>query len=406
MVSSNEKPICFADEKDLLERVDEIDLLVIATPNFMHTPHLLRWAKNPICILVEKPVAISERQVLALQVASPSFEANIWVAMEYRYIPAIQKLHQLLPKIGKIKNVTIRENRFPFLTKVNEWNKDFEKTGDTLVEKCCHFFDLFRFISGQEMRSCTSKVHRGLLDEHYGYDNREDNPFPIIDSAYVLLDFMPRNDGVIQNQCSRNYIGASPLQQSTLGCLELCMFADGSRHQEEIVVTGMLGRLEAYLPENKVFHYTRPTSSEWVDKSLPPPRSSIKEEVIDCSNLSNVYSFADEIPQHAGHHYCSTAIEWKYLIEQVENWQKGKEFIPQVSLWDGLAAVEMGMKAQANISNKAEEEKITTPLVAFSTKSSEHLMNLAIDVANMSITKKASEAKFEYNLYEGEEKGI
>ena len=120
MISCEEKPECFTEEKDLLNRVGEIDLLVIATPNYMHTPHLLRWAKYPICILVEKPVAISEKQLLALQVASPSFQANIWVAMEYRYIPAIQKLYQLLPTIGPIKNVSIRENRFPFLSKVSK----------------------------------------------------------------------------------------------------------------------------------------------------------------------------------------------------------------------------------------------------------------------------------------------
>lgn len=67
------------------------------------TPQLLRWAKHNICILVEKPVAISEKQALALKNASGSFKANIWVAMEYRYIPAIQKLYQLLPHIGRIK---------------------------------------------------------------------------------------------------------------------------------------------------------------------------------------------------------------------------------------------------------------------------------------------------------------
>ena len=127
MVTSEEKPICFAEEIKLLEHIRDIDLLVIATPNFMHTPHLLRWAKHPICILVEKPVAISEKQVLALQVASPSFNANIWVAMEYRYIPAIQKLYQLLPSIGPIKNITIRENRFPFLTKVSKCKNQLKK---------------------------------------------------------------------------------------------------------------------------------------------------------------------------------------------------------------------------------------------------------------------------------------
>ena len=47
----------------------------------------------------------------------------------------------------------------------------------------------------------------------------------------------------------------------TIGCLELCMFTEGSRHQEEIVVAGTKGRLEACLPENKVYHYERPIST-------------------------------------------------------------------------------------------------------------------------------------------------
>ena len=91
----------------------------------------------------------------------------------------------------RIKKVTIRENRYPFLSKIEEWNKDVNKSGDTLVEKCCHFFDLFRLITGQEMDSCVSKIHRGLLWDHYGYQDQDDEDVvPIIDSAYVLLDFV------------------------------------------------------------------------------------------------------------------------------------------------------------------------------------------------------------------------
>ena len=135
--------------------------------------------------------------------------------------------------------------RYPFLTKIEEWNKDPKKTGDTLVEKCCHFFDLFRLITQQEMNSCVSKVHRGLLWDHYGYQDREDqdNIVPIIDSAYVLLDFMPSDasNGPIAINGS---VQKRLVQQSTIGCLELCMFAEGSRHQEEIIVTGMKGRVE------------------------------------------------------------------------------------------------------------------------------------------------------------------
>lgn len=432
LISSNNKPQVVT-EQQLMQQVHDIDLLVIATPNYLHAPQLLRWANHPICILVEKPVAISERQVLALRKASPHFRANIWVAMEYRYIPAVQKLYQLLPRIGTIKSITIRENRFPFLSKVDEWNKDVDKSGDTLVEKCCHFFDLFRLISGQDLNTetCSAKVHRGLLDHEYGYDVRTDDPFPIIDSAYVLLDFKDRvKDDIgfekmmipLKNGPSTPTTGSSTPPTKTLGCLELCMFAEGSRHQEEIIVTGMNGRLEAYLPENKVFCYERPESCHWVDRSQPPPRQSIKEEIIDCSDLSRVYSFANNIPQHAGHHYCSTAVEWKHLIDAVQSWKSGSEFKPQVSLEDGLAAVEMGMAAQKNVSNSSKEEQGgghdgIKPLVAFSTKSCDQLINLAIGLKQMSIqvppppvvgtvaTTKATHYGDDFNNFYEEEKG-
>jgi predicted dehydrogenase len=165
-------PRIFTKESDMYECEEvkeQLHLLVIATPNHLHTPQLLRWAQRPITILCEKPVAISEGQVAQLRQASPHFQAHIWVAMEYRYIPAIHTLLQKLPEIGPLKKIAIRENRYPFLNKIQQWNKDIQKSGDTLVEKCCHFFDLFRLISRSEMDSCTTMVHRGLNWFDYGY---------------------------------------------------------------------------------------------------------------------------------------------------------------------------------------------------------------------------------------------
>jgi hypothetical protein len=45
---------------------------------------------------------------------------------------------------------------------------------------------------------------------------------------------------------------------------------------------------------------------KWVDTTQPTPKSSIQEKIIDCSGLSKVYLFSQEM-------------EWKYLIEQVQN---------------------------------------------------------------------------------------
>lgn len=127
------EPCLLTEEQDLLNHVAEIDLLVIASPNYLHTPTLLTWGRYDLTILVEKPVAVSKEQHDALMAAysSPDWKARLWVAMEYRYIPAIAKLLSLIPEIGDLKMVTIRENRYPFLHKIGRWNRDREKTGDT-----------------------------------------------------------------------------------------------------------------------------------------------------------------------------------------------------------------------------------------------------------------------------------
>ena len=106
-------PELCTSEEELLQRASEIDLLVIATPDHLHTDTIIRWGKKNISVLCEKPVAVSLEQHRRLSdfIESSDFCARVWVAMEYRYIPAIAKLLDLLPTIGDIKMVTIRENR-------------------------------------------------------------------------------------------------------------------------------------------------------------------------------------------------------------------------------------------------------------------------------------------------------
>jgi hypothetical protein len=109
--------------------------------------------------------------------------------------------------------------------------------------------------------------------------------------------------------------------------------------------------LEAYLPENKVFLYKRPTMDEWKDRSLPPPKECIRHHVLDCSDVKDVHGIRDEIPTHGGYHYCSTPIERYYLLDQVRRHRKGAEFCPHVSLNDGLRAVEIGIQATSALND-------------------------------------------------------
>jgi hypothetical protein len=206
------------------------------------------------------------------------------------------------------------------------------------------------------MDSCILKVHQGLLWNHYGYQDHKDKEIvPIIDNVYVLLDFVAMT-GIAM---TTNSVEAEALpkqcavQHSTIMYPELCMLAEGSRHQEEIIVTGMKSHLEAYLPENEVFLYQRPMlDGLWKDKNKPPPLESFSKEIFDCYNLRQVYDFANSIPKmHSGYHYCLTVINWKHLINAIKDSREGRPFTPKVTLDDGTMAVAMGIASMVNISN-------------------------------------------------------
>jgi predicted dehydrogenase len=226
----------------------------------------------------------------------------------------------------------------------------------------CHFFDLMRLITGKEVQldKIQSIVQRGINynDEELpipvsssssSSSSQDSNDGPIIDSAYVILPFVTKiASDKDDNTNSNNNINSS--NNSTIGCLELCMFAEGSRHQEEIIVTGPLGRLEAYLPENKVYAYKRPTNKEWSDRTVPPSYEIISERntiVYDCSNVKDVHNIDtnDTIPTHGGYHYSSTAVEWYKLLQAMDKYKKTGIWDPLVSLQDGLDAVEIGLHA-------------------------------------------------------------
>ena len=86
----------------------------------------------------------------------------------------------------KQKMLTLREHRIPFLRKFGDWNRFNRNSGGTLVEKCCHFFDLMRLVAGSDpvrvMASGGQAVNH--LDEVYD-GQRSD----IWDHAYVIVDF-------------------------------------------------------------------------------------------------------------------------------------------------------------------------------------------------------------------------
>ncbi|MEP0960797.1 MAG: Gfo/Idh/MocA family oxidoreductase [Roseobacter sp.] len=295
--------------EDLL-RHGELDCLLIASPNFCHAQQIAEIAeKRPLPLLVEKPLFTDPDDAERLSAIAATYPAPIWVAMEYRYMPPIAALLETAPKVtGGIKLLTIREHRFPFLEKVGDWNRFNDKTGGTLVEKCCHFFDLMRLVIDQRpirvMASAAQSVNH--LDESYGGQAPD-----ILDNGYVIVDFA----------------------EGARAMLELCMFAEGARYQEVISAVGAQGKVEAFVPGPTRFWPSDlgPSPIPFLEISpRAPKRPEIRETPVDAQLLA------------AGDHNGSTFYQHQGFLDLVRGLRKS----PEVSFNDGLWAVRMGMAAQ------------------------------------------------------------
>ena len=206
------------------------DAVVVATPNHLHTDIVLDIAEAGLPQLVEKPLAptLDDCRRIISGLGAPGCSAPmVWVGLEYRYMAPVAALIEQAHAgtVGTIRMVAIREHRFPFQPKVRDWNRFNRNTGGTLVEKCCHFFDLMRFIVRSEPVQVMASGAQDLnhLDEAYDGETPD-----ILDNAFVIVDFA----------------------SGTRALLDLCMFADATHNQEEISVVGDNGKLEALVPDD------------------------------------------------------------------------------------------------------------------------------------------------------------
>ncbi len=220
---------CFDNHRELLD-TGLCDAVVVATPNHLHTDIVLDVATAGLPQLVEKPLATTlddcRRIIDGVEALGPD-APPVWVGLEYRYMAPVAALIEQAhaSAVGRISMVAIREHRFPFQPKVRDWNRFNRNTGGTLVEKCCHFFDLMRLIVGDQPVRVMASGAQDLnhLDESYGGETPD-----ILDNAFVIVDFAS---------------GARAL-------LDLCMFAEATRNQEELSVVGEHGKLEALIPDD------------------------------------------------------------------------------------------------------------------------------------------------------------
>ncbi len=275
------------------------DAVVIATPNMTHHEVLLDVLATDLHVLVEKPLCTTVEHCRDAIDAAADRRGVVWVGLEYRYMPPVARLVDVAHsgELGRLRMIGIREHRFPFLRKIGDWNRFDRNTGGTLVEKCCHYFDLMNHIA----RSRPVRVMASGAQDVNHLDEVYDGAVPdIIDNALVIVEY---EDGLRAS-------------------LDLCMFAEASANQEELSVVGDEGKAEAFLPSKELRVGQREQG-----------RDGVRSRIV-----------TDDRVRWEGFHHGSSYLEH---VDFLAACRSGAA--PEVSLEDGLWSVALGVAAQRSI---------------------------------------------------------
>ena len=288
------------DYLQLLAR-DDLDAVVISTPNFTHVDVLNDALATDLAVLIEKPMCTTVDDCKTVVHQAAQRDALTWVGLQYRYMPTVEAtLTQLATgACGTTRMVSIREHRFPFLKKVGDWNRFSANTGGTLVEKCCHFFDLMRFAAGANPERVYASGGQDVnhLDEFY--DGKRSD---ILDNAFVIIDF----------------------ENGVRGALDLSMFGEGGRYEQEITITGDRAKIETTVPGHRVYLGPR-----------------------DHSGIQTIDAPMHEDVPHPDFHQGASYIEHLRFGECLRGGAQ-----PTVTVEDGLWAVAMGAAAHRSIDER------------------------------------------------------
>ena len=308
------RPKMFERHADLLQS-GLCDALVIASPNHTHAAVLHDALATSLPILVEKPLVTNIADGLALLEAARGRQAITWVAQEYRYMPPVAEMIRLAHggEVGTLHQVAIREHREPFYPKVGDWNRFSANTGGTLVEKCCHYFNLMELILGERATRVFASGGQRVnhLDERYEGPDGPRTP-DILDSAYVIVDY----------------------PSGARASLDLCMFAENSVDNEHLVVVGDEGKLESLLPSLTLRVGKR---DDWGKREVWGQPSGTGRGV-------SVRRGWDTHIRYAGQHFGASYIEHQKFAAALRSGAPS-----EIPLDEGLRAVAVGLAAHRSI---------------------------------------------------------
>jgi predicted dehydrogenase len=173
-----ENPQAFADnwgwqnastDWESLVKSDEIGLVDIVTPNFMHAPPARAAIEAGKPVSCEKPIAGTLDDARAMVEAAKAKDVKTFVWFNYRRVPAVALAHKMVTsgELGEIRHVRAKylqdwaDESIPLL-----WRFEKEWAGSGAHgDLNAHIIDMTRFVTGEEITQIAGAIAETFIKE-------------------------------------------------------------------------------------------------------------------------------------------------------------------------------------------------------------------------------------------------
>jgi UDP-N-acetyl-2-amino-2-deoxyglucuronate dehydrogenase len=152
----------YSDYRELLKR-DDIDVVHILTPHYLHAQMAIDAANAGKHVLSEKPMAISMEQAHAMIEAGKRNNVTIGVISQNRYNAASVAIKTALAdgSLGRIigQRIVLSWTKPAEYYRRSDWHGTWDKEGGSLmIDQAIHVMDLARWFIGDEIQSVQATI--------------------------------------------------------------------------------------------------------------------------------------------------------------------------------------------------------------------------------------------------------
>ncbi len=151
-----------SDYRELLQR-DDIDVVHVLTPHYLHAPMVIAAADAGKHVLTEKPMAINMDEARAIVAAGQRNGVTIGVISQNRYNAASVAVKEAVASgsLGRVlgQRILLSWTKPAEYYRNSDWHGTWDKEGGSLmIDQAIHVMDLARWIIGDEIASVQATI--------------------------------------------------------------------------------------------------------------------------------------------------------------------------------------------------------------------------------------------------------